>query len=143
MAQLKISELPDGGPLQVGDAMVLVRGGETFRSVFSGHLVSYTWNNNGNTAVGNNLSIGQLDGMLLAYDADLIAMSIIRTDNDLGNIEVLNNGVVIKTVASTEFKVVETFSGISCSALDVISVRNGAGGNTVSNCGVTLTFRIG
>ena len=143
MADIKISDLPDGGPLQVGDTVILVRGGTTLRSIFSGQLVSYTWNNNGNTAVGGDLTIGELEGMLLAYDADLIAVSVIRTDTDAANIEILNEGVVIQTVISASLKAAETFACIPCSALDVISVRNGAGGSTVTDCGVTLTFRIG
>ena len=104
--------------------------------------IAFTWNNQGNTMVGNLLSIGALTEMLLAYDVELIAMSIIRTDTDAVTIEVLNNGTPIKELATSALKVVDTFAGIACSALDAISVRNKAGGNTVTNCGVTLTFSV-
>jgi len=104
--------------------------------------IAFTWNRTGNTAVGNMLMVGALDEMLLAYDAELIAMSVIRTDTDAATLEVLNNGSPIKELATSALKVVDTFAGIACSALDAISVRNKAGGNTVSNCGVTLTFRL-
>jgi len=105
-------------------------------------IIALTWNNGGNTAVGGLLMIGELDSMLLAYDVELIAMSILRTDTDAATLEVLNNGTPIKELATSALKVVDTFAGIACSALDAISVRNKAGGNTVSNCGVTLTFRL-
>ncbi len=109
---------------------------------FSETVIAFTWNRSGNTAVGNMLMLGALDEMLLAYDAELIAMSILRTDTDAATLEVLNNGSPIKELATSSVGVVDNFAGIACSALDAISVRNKAGGNTVSNCGVTLTFRL-
>ena len=102
--------------------------------------ISQTWNRGGNTAANAMLRIGDLDEMLLAYDVALVAMSILRTDTDAATLEVLNNGTPIKTLATSSLTVIDNFAGIACSGGDIISVRNEAGGNTVSNCSVTLTF---
>jgi len=102
--------------------------------------ISQTWNRGGNTSVGSMLRIGDLDEMLLAYNVALVAMSILRTDTDAATLGVLNNGTPIKTLATSSLTVIDNFAGIACLAGDIISVRNEAGGNTVSNCSVTLTF---
>ena len=141
MAEIKISALPDGGDTEIGDTTVIVRAGVTLRGTFPGQLVSYTWNRSGNTAVGNKLMIGNLEDMLLAYDVELIAASIIRSDTSASSLDILNNGVNIRTIATSSTQVIDNFAGIACSASDVISVIN-SGGSTVSNCGVTLTFRL-
>ncbi len=140
MAEIKISDLPDGGAIQANDTSVVVRGGVTFRANH-GQVISHTWNRTGNTSVGNKLMIGNLEDMLLAYDVELVSVSIIRTDTTAATIDILNGASVVRTTATSSTQVIDNFVGVACSAGDVISVVN-SGGSTVSNCGVTLTFRL-
>ncbi len=102
--------------------------------------ISQTWNRGGNTAANAMLRIGDNDGMVLAYAVTLSDMAILRTDTDAATLEVLVDGTPVHELATAALVVTENAIGVAIAAGTVIEIQNKAGGNTVSNCSVTLTF---
>lgn len=174
MAEIKISELPDGGAIQQNDTVPIVRAGITVRatenptvsvSAMAGNagdivsvnnsedgftlipppepviMVSQTWNRGGNTAANSMLRIGDSDGMALAYPVTLEDMAILRTDVDAATLEVLVDGSPVHELATSAVVTVENDIGVAIPSGSTLEIRNKAGGNTISNATVTLTFR--
>ena len=102
--------------------------------------ISQTWNRGGNTAANAMLRIGDNDGMVLAYAVTLSDMAILRTDVDAATLEVMVDGVPVHELATAALVVTQNGIGVAIAGGTVLEIRNKAGGNTVSNCSVTLTF---
>ena len=143
-ALLNLTDTPSDYSGQAGKALVVndAEDAVEFRPVV---LLPVTFVKNGNLSAGSFMVIGEVTtsaviGYILPKDLTLEIVTICRTDTDAADIEILCNGVVKATVPTAALKVVDSSISVACLEGDVISARNKAGSNTISNAIVSLIF---
>ena len=80
-------------------------------------------------------------GFAMPLSATLKVASIQRSDVDAADVEILKNGVVVETIASTTATTLDLTLNTEFAGGDLLSVRNKAGGNSMSNVVVLMIFQ--
>jgi hypothetical protein len=102
---------------------------------------------NGNTGVGTfyrgigNMVLDATTKGIACQKGTIVYLAISRTDTGLATLDVLNNGVLVATLASTVAGATATTAINVDLAAGLLSFSNAAGGATTSNVQIVLVYR--